>query len=431
METYNPVIFQKNRLRRASFYNYVVLTLLIATTGFPFFYNAQEFIFIGFAIAAVVFFNRGLTIEKHLLQIVLLFVVVEVLQGVMFDKIEPVTISGTLVRILFGYFVARILATHFIDYFFRIIYVLAVISLLFYIPSILSSAFFNFFAHDVSSIFQSPFAAENEFYSVKPNILIYCFHEALGESARNSGPFWEPGAFALFLDIAILLRLIQRKQLFEPKLILLYIVVITTFSTAGVTTLLILLISFYMIGKTHLRLRYFFAAIFVIAGYYVFMNVEFLGAKTNDNIRLAQSTTSSRFGSALADLRDFSESPFIGWGRGTNRYGGKQFTFFSVSQHRNNGVTYLLATYGIIIFVVYFGIYYRNLRNICYYFNMTTAFALFALLIILLLGFSQAVFTRPFFYSLLFVGIPIANSYYKRNIPNPVMPVEQFSGNNL
>jgi len=345
----------------------------------------------------------------------------------MFEKIEPVTIGGTLVRILFGYFVARILANRFLDYFFQSMYVLAVISLVFYIPSILSTSFFNFFAHDVSSIFQSPFAAENAFYTVKPNILIYCFHEALIESSRNSGPFWEPGAFALFLDVAILFRLIQCKKLFERKLILLYIVVITTFSTAGVTSLLIILISFYMVGKTHLRLRYFFAAIFLIAGYYVFMNVEFLGAKTNDNIRLAQSTTSSRFGSALADLRDFSNSPLIGWGRGTNRYGGKQFTFFSVNQHRNNGVTYLLATYGIIVFVVYFGIYYRNLRNICNYFNMTTAFALFALLIILLLGFSQAVFTRPFFYTLLFVGIPIGSSYYKRKISSPFNYPEKYS----
>jgi hypothetical protein len=401
--------------RRAIFYDYLLLFLLIATTGFPFFYSSQEFILIGFILSGIVFFNRNLRIEKNIIYIAGLFMVIELFQAYIFDKFDAITILGTLIRILFGYFVARVTGKHFIDYFFRIIYVLAVISLFFYIPSVLSNSFFQFFANDVSSLFTSPFAPENAFYTIQPNIIVYCFHEVLAESARNPGPFWEPGAFSLFLVIAILFRLIRKKQILEKKLILLYIVVVTTVSTAGVIALIVLLISFYLVGKENVAFKYFFAGIFMVGAYFLYTNVSFLGEKALSNIDIAESTTSSRFGSALVDLRDFVKSPLIGWGRGENRYGGKQIIFFSVDQHRNNGVTNLLATYGIFIFVMYFYVYYRNLKNLCRVNLLNVRFAVFALLVILLLGFSQGIFTRPFFYCLLFIGLPI---YYIKGTGN-------------
>ena len=360
----------------------------------------------GFIITGIIFFNRNLRVEKHLAYIAGAFLLIEGLQAFIFGKFDPVTFSGTYVRILFGYFTARILGRYFIDYYFRIVYVLAVISMVFYLPSLLSDSFFDFFAKSVAPDFVSPFVSENSFYSAPPNIIVYCFHNSLIESGRNSGPFWEPGAFSIFLVLAILFRLIQRRQIFERKLIFLYIVVITTFSTAGIISLLLLLISFYLTSRKSKGINYFFAALLTVGGVLIYSNVSFLGEKAETDISMAETTTSSRFGSALADLRDFARNPVTGWGRGENRYGGKRVAFFSAEQHRNNGVTHLLASYGIFIFLLYFYRYYTNLANLCRHYLVNTRFALFALFVILLLGFSQGIFTRPFFYALLFVGLP-------------------------
>jgi len=391
---------------RSVFFNYLSLFLLIATTGFPFFYSSQEFIFIGFILTFLVFFNRRLKIEKNLIYVVVLFLAIELLQTIQFGKFDPVTFSGTYVRLLFAYFVARNLGRFFFDYYFKMIYVLAIISMIFYIPSLLIDGFYEFFTHSITPNIISPFGVENSFYSTPPNIIVFCFHTSLIESGRNAGPFWEPGAFSIFLILAVMFRLMQQKKLFEPKLIFLYIVIITTFSTTGIIALLILIISFYLVSNDRYGLKYFFAGLFILGGIYIYNSVSFLGEKTQTDMDIAETTTSSRFGSALVDLRDFAQNPITGWGRGENRYAGKKSTFFSVDQHRNNGVTNLLASYGIIIFIYYFYCYFRNLKTICGYYNVSKQFAYFALFILLLLGFSQGIFTRPFFYSLLFVGLP-------------------------
>ncbi|HEV7230304.1 MAG TPA: hypothetical protein VGO45_03185, partial [Bacteroidia bacterium] len=114
-------------------------------------------------------------------------------------------------------------------------------------------------------------------------------------------------------------------------------------------------------------------------------------------------TTSSRFGSALVDFNDFLKSPFIGWGRGVMRYGGRSFTFFSEDQHRNNSVTDVLATYGIFLFLFFFYNYYKSMKKLCLQSGFNPNFAIYALLVILTLGFSQSIFLKPFFYSILFL----------------------------
>ena len=148
---------------------------------------------------------------------------------------------------------------------------------------------------------------------------------------------------------------------------------------------------------------------------YAYNELPFLKKKALENIDLADSTTTSRFGSALADLNDFSKSPWIGWGRGESRYGGKKLLYFSASEHRNNGLTKLLATYGIFIFALYFLLYFKLIRRYCEYWAFNRSFAWVGIFIVLLLGFSQGLFTRPFFYALLFVQFPIIKHIKKSN----------------
>lgn len=384
--------------------NYIAAFGLIAVSGIPFFYTAQINIFFLFVFSIFVYLKRSISFDSRALTIMLFFYIVDILQVLIIKPFVPMTMLGTYIRLFSAFFVVSLCDKKFTEYYSNVIYYLAVISILFYIPSVTSSAFLNFFTQRVSPLFESPFAGESsEFYERYPSIIIYHFHDVITEY-RNSGPFWEPGAFAIFIIIALIFNLINEKTLWSKKNITLSITLLTTLSTTGFIAFFVLIMAYYFATGNIIK-NIILLAILLPVGISLYFSLEFLSAKIEDNIAIANDDKSSRFGSGLADIQDFARSPIIGWGRGAMRYGGRQFTFFTAEQHRNNGLTAVLASYGIIIFFVLFYNYYKSLRQLCIAKSFNTQFALFSFIIILLLGFSQTIFQYPFFYSLMFIHL--------------------------
>jgi len=266
--------------------------------------------------------------------------------------------------------------------------------------------FTDYFINNITPYFKSPFVEENEFYKTEPTIIIFCFEDTLMTDHRNSGPFWEPGAYAVFLNIAFLFNIINTGKLFNRKNILFIAAIITTFSTAGYIALAAIFGGYYTIKRGFLNKV--LVVILVIFSGYLFSRLEFLEKKINQNIDIAEETTSSRFGSALADYKLFVESPLVGWGRGDTRYGQKTVTRFTIEQHRNNGIFILLATYGIVLTVLYFYLIYKSMSSIIKYRNFNSWFSYVSLIVILILGFSQGIFSLPILYSFLFMSLPFA-----------------------
>jgi len=389
-----------NRLRRAT--DYFMLGGLIAVSGFPFFMTAQINFFILFLIVSIIYLRRSIVFDGRMLSVVAFFLVVEVLQFLFIKPFDPVMISGTFIRMFLSFFVVSLTGKNFAKYFTNIVYVFSIISFFFFIPSLLSPSFFNFFVSSVCPHFDPPFADPGGFYIVWPTNIIFCFHECVLAEFRNPGPFWEPGLFAVFLNLALVFNFIETKKIWGIKNIVLTLALVSTLSTAGYIAFFVLVFSFYLVNQS-LAKKIIFSAILLPGLLTLYFSLDFLSTKVEENIDLAGSTTSSRFGSALIDIEDFSKSPFIGWGRGVMRYGGRAFSFFSEDQHRNNSVTDLLATYGIFLFLFYFYNYWKSLRALCQSSGFNAHFSYFALLVILLLGFSQSIFMKPFFYSILFL----------------------------
>lgn len=395
---------KKSTIRKYT--DYFLLFFLVATTGIPLFYNDIEFVLIGFAISFTVFFKRGLGYNYKLVFIILSFFIIEIMQTLYFNSFELFTFMGTFIRLGFAYYVAVILSNNFFDYYFNLIYFFCVVSLVFFIPSIVSPGIAQFIVDNIAVLFKSPFSsASQSIYETSPNIIIYTFEKSLFVSLRNSGPFWEPGAFSVFIILALIYRLAYTHKIFTFKIVLLIIVVLTTTSTSGYIALFLLLVFHYFLNKKVKASKYAIIMILIYAASLLYIQLEFLGKKAEEDILLADETTTSRFGSALVDLKDFYENPIIGYGRGANRYGGKEVMLFTVEQHRNNGLTQLLVSYGLVIFIIYFTIYYKNLLAYVKFYGFNKHFAAAGLFIIFILGFSQGVFTRPFFYALLFASV--------------------------
>lgn len=394
---------------RQKFTDYTAVFGLIGVSGFPFLYAAQLNILFLFLFTLFIFLKRSIKFDTRVLTIMIFFYVVDILQVLIIKPFVPMTMLGTYTRLFLAFFVVALCNKKFTEYYSNVIYYLAVISLFFYVPSVTVPAFRSFFENSICPIFKPPFAEVSEFYERSPTIIIYNFHEVLSEF-RNSGPFWEPGAFAIFILLAMIFNLIREKFLWTKKNIVLFIALISTLSTTGFVSFFVLLMSYYFATGNIIK-NILIVAIMLPVGISLYFSLEFLSAKIEDNIAIANDDKSSRFGSGLADIQDFARSPIIGWGRGAMRYGGRQFTFFTAEQHRNNGLTALLASYGIVIFFVLLSNYYKSLKVLCVAYSFNKSFAFFSFVVILLLGFSQTIFQYPFFYSLMFIHL----MYTKKN----------------
>lgn len=384
--------------------NYIAVFGLVAVSGLPFFFGSIYNSAILFLFVIIVFMRRHVKFNTKSLGIMAVFFVVEILQSVFIYPIEFATLMGTYLRFFLCFMVISLCGKKFTHYYVNVIYLLSIIGFVFYVPSIISHNFRNFFIDIVCPYFPALFGSDggDSFYVAEPTIMIYTFHPVL-EEFRNSGPFWEPGAYGVFLNIALIFNIINTKNLYDKKNILFAVAIVSTLSTTGFLALFVTVASFF-IASQNIAKSAFILALFLPVAIYLFLSLEFLSSKITHNMELTYDTT-SRFGSAVADWSDFSTSPIIGWGKGMMRFGGKEFTFFSEEHHRNNGLSDLLATYGIFVFIVLLYNYYKTLKVLCLANSFNKNFAILSFIVFLIMGFSQSIFQYPFFLGIMFIHL--------------------------
>ena len=137
---------------------------------------------------------------------------------------------------------------------------------------------------------------------------------------RNFGIFWEPGAFAIFLNIALYFELFENK--FNPKRVLLFfITIITTVSTLGIFCIFILFFAFMTINKNFISNKIKFAvtitAVLCLLGMLVFGDEYILqvfgklgileGSSVNDS-------TNVRINAIIYPGTAFLQNPILGVG---------------------------------------------------------------------------------------------------------------------
>ncbi|MDD4144847.1 MAG: hypothetical protein PHN68_09445 [Prolixibacteraceae bacterium] len=179
---------------------------------------------------------------------------------------------------------------------------------------------------------------------------------------RNAGFAWEPGAFAIYINIAIFFNLMRNKfTIKNNKHLWVFIPALaTTFSTTGYS-IFILLILFYLFNKNALKITLLipFTTFITI----IIFTLPFMMNKVIDNLEYDTETmlynsakydnhySPQRFQSLQIDVIDFLNNPLIGYGgheeeRWTNQLGAKISTA--------SGIGEIMAQYGIagIIFVL-------------------------------------------------------------------------------
>jgi hypothetical protein len=390
--------------------DYFLLYLLVGMGTMPF-YTGNEFLFFFLLTTMLMFIYEKHSIEKFIIYYSLFFFIIFMTQAIYYSVFEPWKVLAYMSRIIYAYFVFRILGKNIGKYYVNIIYVFTIISFLFYFPTL-------FFPTAVNSFLESIAEIVNYFQLNPPgrtHIIIYTFGEEYSETSgfvssaipRNSGPFWEPGGYGVFLILAMIFELVEKKKFFTKKNIVFLLALITTLSTASFVALFVL-IAFYLIMSDNSFKALYIGSLIIIA-FVVYANAFFLTGKIERDVNVGnykslKDIPRNRFVSAQLDLMDFIDYPIIGRGRyEATRFDTKESKNDQFLNHRNNGTTNLLVEFGFFGFIVFFGTMYQSFRNFCIINKWKISFAVLLTIIVLVLGFSQMIFNKPLFIGLSFM----------------------------
>jgi hypothetical protein len=240
-----------------------------------------------------------------------------------------------------------------------------------------------------------------------PNILLYTFNGGANEVfSRNSGPFWEPGMFTIFINIALLFSLILKNSILNKYSMVLLITNITTLSTTGYLAMFTTLFFIYLISTqkgTKKVLNYIFFLIILIV-FILVWNLDFFGAKIINDLDVASEKGYSRFGAALIHFAQIQQSPWMGHGLNI-----REIDWKLTNSVTPNGLTNIIRTYGIPVSLFYYVLLYMSSKRIIGMItpNNKATFTFLLFFVLLILAFSQDITTRHLYLSFLFLSICI------------------------
>lgn len=220
---------------------------------------------------------------------------------------------------------------------------------------------------------------------------------------RNWGPFWEPGVFQIYLNIEIFFLLLEKEKDYK-KIILNAIAIITTFSTTGFISLILIVVGFYLNSIKKISLKQIIIGIFgILICFSLFLNETFselLFGKFNVN-NIAYASTSSRLGSIVANWLCVKHNPLCG-------VGVKKLNEIVESYRISKGYYFFSNTNGLLmnyaIFGCVFGILYTILI-ILFVYKLTgnkKILFIFVLLAVMIELFSEPLVNSLFFNTIIF-----------------------------
>lgn len=222
---------------------------------------------------------------------------------------------------------------------------------------------------------------------------------------RNQGPFWEPGAFQAYLNIAVIFQLFllkRRKRIVE--IIILTVTLLSTFSTTGIITLsLLYLIMIIEGGKKDWGIKLInYGLICIILGLAIFnSDINDLLFNKFDSTSTSIVSSETRKVSILINLKIISEDPFLGYGI------SKSSALFNSLSALNNNIDANVNTTTSLYAWAIFGIMYATIYNYSYLKLASSFTNKWLSKVLLFIAFLIILNTEDWTYSILFNILPI------------------------
>ncbi len=309
------------------------------------------------------------------------------------DTLKFATYFGFLIRLIYSMsFVLLFSFEDFMNSYLKVMAFLASSSLVFY--------FVGLFSFDSLNNLNLNIITDYSSYYGNAYLYVYRYPYYRTSLLRNTSIFWEPGAYQAFLNLAIIFEL-KRKKPNSFRMAIFIVSLITTFSTTGyITFLLITLKSFF--EKSNNSKKTFLILLITLIFILTIFSEVIINKLSTDNLSFSR-----RILDAKIDLKIFFENPLLGVGYNnysTSFIDNLKYSIFSGTSS-SNSITHALAVFGL---VFTFLISYLYIRFILFFEN--NIFHRLFLFIILISIFSTENFMlSPLWMALAFYGLKSAD----------------------
>jgi len=371
----------------------------------PFLFGNEHLVVAAF-FTFIIYLAKGNKLDRVVITYCVIFAVLFILQALAFNQFVLSKFLAYYLRIFYAYFTIKIVKDDIDVILINQIYFFCITSLIITLTFIIFPNTIDY-AYDALVPIGDAITLNK---STRQHFVIYTME--LGwqtEIARNSGPFWEPGGFGVFIYLAFIFNLIKQGTFFNKKNVIFILTLISTQSTTAYLAFFVFC-SLYILLTKKVSTSFLLLPIIIVISISLYSSVDFLGMKIenmiNDSQTMGKQQVYSRVVSGNVNVDRFLSSPIFGIGR------------FYVDEDDfspgNNGTTLLLAEFGIIGFFFYFLYMFRSYRNYCEEHNFNTRIPIAIVAGWLVLGYSQGIFQKSFFFGLSFMFL--VGKYAKHSV---------------
>lgn len=372
-------------------YLYFLFVLLFSGLARPF-YRSQTGIIVLFFVSLFILIIYKIGFSKRFVHVLIVWMLYGFITTIIYREFHPFFLFRHFTYFIVSYTLIRLFKRDFYVTYEKTIVVLACISLFFWIWQILD---YNSLLNFIYSFFS---------LSSRPEGLINIFifsTNSLSYHTRmvNYGFAWEPGPYSIYLLVAFLIHFYRTERIFDISSIILIMSLITTQSTTGIISLMILLI--YLIMERYKGAEKYFiliplACLFII----MFINVNFMYNKINtlyvmgkdidQTINMAAEMnipiTGGRFGGWYIAMNDFLKYPLFGIAGET----AKSYGYISENAYVYivNGWASIISTYGLFGLISYILLLLKSSFIMAKSYNNKYKYALLLILGLSSFGFS-------------------------------------------
>lgn len=391
----NCLIYQKQEDLKFAM---IILLVLLATSGFP--------SFLGFKAVAVplllpVLFYKLSKIGEVIPKKVMIVLVVLFLFGILHFFIGDLTVIGllsfmlTMITIIYA---AIAIGNSFTQAFVKIMRFFSYIAVFVWILLLLAPSLHSTLLSIGSTLPQMMTDAWLD-NTTNEGVSFYLYflpsQVASWGVVRNCGPFFEPGLFASYLTIALVLNVSWNHKLLHRSNWVLIAAIFTTCSSAGYVSLAFIVLYAVFFSKSVLSKS--IAALMIALLWQPMLQLDFMSEKIKSNFESANESSASRFGALIYHSEKIAESPFIGYAGGelpeTNfdRMMGRANADRVLSP---NGLSYPFVYWGVPLALCFYVILFRGIKKLVP--KSVKGWELcFIYIVVLSAAFSQTITTEP------------------------------------
>lgn len=388
--------------------DYSTLILFLGASGIPYISDSKINVLL-FGLMVFIFFLRQKFLNKSFILFSTILFSITLLQAFKFDFISMITTMGLFTMVINAYLIIKILEDKFIPYYVNVLYYMAISSFVFYFMFLFFPSIGTFFLQTIVPVF----SIFNISHSISETILVYNLSHI--DLFRNSGPFWEPGAFAGYLILAYIFNFFKNPKMTDKKNMVFLIAILTTLSTTAFFALFLFLFFIYFKKIKNIIFKVGAVIIIITVSIYAYNTLDFLGKKIEEQLKVAleqgiqKSSNSQRFLNILRDINSLKGNEYLGrGGNNQTRFGvapGEKFIIPTV------GLTDVIVKYGIPFFLLLLFFLYRSVCTYAKHFNHEDKLYCIGIIsAILTTLLSEVYFAYSMYWSLLFVQY----AYYPR-----------------